>query len=81
MNINITPITQMVVFGLLDLVHDETWPIILGAMDERARVDRRRSSPARQKDLSGQGLCRHRCAMPVPAPCRSSTRRRFAPMS
>lgn len=54
MNINLTLITQMVVFGLLIwFTMKFVWPIILGAMDERAKriADGLAAAERGQKDL------------------------------
>lgn len=55
MSINITLITQMVVFGLLIwFTMKFVWPIILGAMDERARriADGLAAADKGQKDMA-----------------------------
>ena len=84
MSLNLTLITQIFVFGLLVLFTMKfVWPIILGAMDERAKriADGLAAAEKGQKDLQQSKSKSDEVIREARAPCRSRTRRGTGPTS
>ncbi len=86
MSINLTLIVQMLVFALLIwFTMTFVWPIILGAMEERAkRIADGLGRGGERSEGPGAGASRAPTtpsARRAPRPCRSSTRRSIVPMS